>query len=463
VYSRNLGTQGVSGEERASFYAADGTLRATDWRWVENATAFVSAWKSSLEEYRYDALGRRIWVRMQRNCRGFDSSNRIFEATECLVSLVRRTVWNGSQELIEIQAPGGSSESQYWETDAGLPQLPQVTTWNAGMGDPNPYYGRVAYTPGRGLDKPLAVTRFDYKKYGQSPPSRVTIMPFWDGLGEPSIGVFTTGRFLECNPPSTGPCVGVVWPHNFTAYERNLGLIWDNWHGTLLERKRDLSGLEFRRSRYYDPQTGRFTQEDPIGLAGGANLYGFAGGDPVNHSDPFGLCIWDGCIAEFILGSAAVSAGIRVIGNLVMHRPAAENVMRDGVMGAGIATVMVGGYEVALARSAAVARLAPALPVLTSGRGHDMMTQAVEHLQEMPGAARVDAFRGFAQQITQANPGEWKATEMAAQNGTAFFGDGRMIAFDALGNMFKGSPEVGLTILRGGQTMINFDKLKPIQ
>ena len=34
----------------------------------------------------------------------------------------------------------------------------------------------------------------------------------------------------------------------------------------------------------------RFTQEDPIGLAGGLNLYGFASGDPVNFSDPFGLC-----------------------------------------------------------------------------------------------------------------------------------------------------------------------------
>jgi murein DD-endopeptidase MepM/ murein hydrolase activator NlpD len=34
----------------------------------------------------------------------------------------------------------------------------------------------------------------------------------------------------------------------------------------------------------------RFTQLDPIGLAGGLNLYGFADGDPVNFSDPFGLC-----------------------------------------------------------------------------------------------------------------------------------------------------------------------------
>lgn len=31
------------------------------------------------------------------------------------------------------------------------------------------------------------------------------------------------------------------------------------------------------------------TQEDPIGLAGGLNLYGYAGGDPVNSGDPFGL------------------------------------------------------------------------------------------------------------------------------------------------------------------------------
>ncbi len=32
------------------------------------------------------------------------------------------------------------------------------------------------------------------------------------------------------------------------------------------------------------------TQEDPLGLAGWLNPYGFAAGDPVNFGDPFGLC-----------------------------------------------------------------------------------------------------------------------------------------------------------------------------
>ena len=61
------------------------------------------------------------------------------------------------------------------------------------------------------------------------------------------------------------------------------------FQGTLLTDKADATGTIFRRNRHYDPVSARFTQEDPIGLAGGLNLYGFAGGDPVNFGDPFGL------------------------------------------------------------------------------------------------------------------------------------------------------------------------------
>ena len=39
-----------------------------------------------------------------------------------------------------------------------------------------------------------------------------------------------------------------------------------------------------------DQHTGRWTQEDPLGVAGGLNLYQFNGNDPVTFTDPFGLC-----------------------------------------------------------------------------------------------------------------------------------------------------------------------------
>lgn len=36
------------------------------------------------------------------------------------------------------------------------------------------------------------------------------------------------------------------------------------------------TGLHYNTIRYYDPQAGRFTQPDPIGLAGRFNLYQYA-------------------------------------------------------------------------------------------------------------------------------------------------------------------------------------------
>ncbi|MDN5931989.1 MAG: RHS repeat-associated core domain-containing protein, partial [Pseudonocardia sp.] len=48
-------------------------------------------------------------------------------------------------------------------------------------------------------------------------------------------------------------------------------------------------GLYFHRARYYDPKVGRFIQEDPIGYAGGGNLYTYVGGSPIEATDPSGL------------------------------------------------------------------------------------------------------------------------------------------------------------------------------
>jgi RHS repeat-associated protein len=48
------------------------------------------------------------------------------------------------------------------------------------------------------------------------------------------------------------------------------------------------SGLFYNRHRYYDPQMGRYITQDPIGLNGGINLYGYVG-NPNQWIDPLGL------------------------------------------------------------------------------------------------------------------------------------------------------------------------------
>lgn len=51
----------------------------------------------------------------------------------------------------------------------------------------------------------------------------------------------------------------------------------------------DGDGLYYMRHRYYDARDGRFVSRDPLGFAGGFNLYGYAGGDSANGIDPSGL------------------------------------------------------------------------------------------------------------------------------------------------------------------------------
>ncbi len=49
------------------------------------------------------------------------------------------------------------------------------------------------------------------------------------------------------------------------------------------------TALHYNYFRYYEPETGRYLSPDPIGLAGGVNVYGYASADPLIYSDPYGL------------------------------------------------------------------------------------------------------------------------------------------------------------------------------
>ena len=51
------------------------------------------------------------------------------------------------------------------------------------------------------------------------------------------------------------------------------------------------TGLHYNYFRDYDPETGRYVQSDPIGLAGGLNTYAYALNNPLRYTDPSGAIV----------------------------------------------------------------------------------------------------------------------------------------------------------------------------
>ena len=68
------------------------------------------------------------------------------------------------------------------------------------------------------------------------------------------------------------------------------------------------TGLYYNYHRYYDPETGRYTTADPIGLRGGLNLYAYVYNDPLglapggaNYADiPVSANVWNEGVPGFL-------------------------------------------------------------------------------------------------------------------------------------------------------------------
>jgi RHS repeat-associated protein len=218
------------------------------------------------EEYHYDALSRRVMVIARGTGRspGCDSISTTMPcAVLCSIGCdgqprVTWTTWDGAQIV---------SEERRQFADGTI-------------------IGNVEYVHGLALDHPLAALD------GNLTNGVRVLNPHWRGGFESSVT--ETGAGADCTIAPGAGCQKIEWPAGQAVYARPGPIARDalpyTWAGSLLTDQQDGTGQLYRRSRYYDPDAGRFTQEDPIGLAGGMNLYGFAGGDPVNYADPFGLC-----------------------------------------------------------------------------------------------------------------------------------------------------------------------------
>jgi RHS repeat-associated protein len=130
------------------------------------------------------------------------------------------------------------------------------------------------YVTGPGLDEPiLAVQR--------APGTGEWLPVVSDGRGE-LIAIADSGGQL--NSSYTGPeyDAGLWNSSGLTSHSRSFNpRRWATPGG--------IDTISTFRSRQYDPATGKWLQEDPIGVAGGVNLYQYNGNDPNSFGDPFGL------------------------------------------------------------------------------------------------------------------------------------------------------------------------------
>ena len=121
----------------------------------------------------------------------------------------------------------------------------------------------------------------------------------YSGFGEEPPTTART-RFAD---PATNPNPGTT---NLTVPGYNL-----RYAGQYFDEE---SGLHYNGYRTYDPRVGAYTQNDPIGLAGGLNRRSFVSGNPLGFMDPDGLQI----VAAAAGGSARLCC-------CAHRRPAAEH------------------------------------------------------------------------------------------------------------------------------------------
>nr|WP_284399639.1 RHS repeat-associated core domain-containing protein [Dyella lipolytica] len=116
-------------------------------------------------------------------------------------------------------------------------------------------------------------------------------------------------------------------------------------------READTAGLYYYRARYYSPMMGGFISEDPAGFGGGQlSFYAYAGGDPVDHSDPSGLGPKGAVVGAAIGGVVGSVAGgvVGGVGGAVVCSPSGPGAIACAGEGASVGSSAVGGVGAGL-------------------------------------------------------------------------------------------------------------------
>jgi RHS repeat-associated protein len=220
------------------------------------------------KRYRYDAFGRMIEKRSAK--RG-----------------LQRFAYDAESRLIEVRNENGARET-----------VVRMTY--------DPLGRRIGKTEHDNNGYPLGETRFTWdglRLLQEHRNSQTSLYLYADNGYEPLARVDGSGGLQKVRyyhndlsdlPEQLTEADGaMVWQAWYRVWGNTLQEIREPYYieeqnlrfqGQYLDRE---TGLHYNTFRFYDPDVGRFTTPDPIGLAGGLNLYGY-GPNPIGWTDPWG-------------------------------------------------------------------------------------------------------------------------------------------------------------------------------
>jgi len=244
----------------------------------------------------YDGNGNQI-----KHCQGTPVT-RNPSTNECTGSIQTELTYNADQELIQVSKTGIPTEHYKYDSQGRrIEKIIGANTTN------NPNKTRYHYN-GDNL----------YAQYHSTDSSNPQYRYVQLGLDQPLSRYNETEQTTYYLQGAHNNILGT------TDEQGNLSTSqqYDAWGNTTNQsttktpqygyqgREPDNTGLIYYRARYYQPKTGRFTQQDPKGFIDGINKYAYAVNSPVNYSDPYGTSVIGAAVKALSNSSSYYTPGV---------------------------------------------------------------------------------------------------------------------------------------------------------